>query len=70
MTDIIKVPTPTGEVDAEVVNIESCTDAAVECKLSDGETLLIRPVVMAVAKSVNATGPNYFVKIQNIIEKK
>jgi len=70
MAELIKIPTATGEVEAEIVNIEKCDDIAIECKLSDGQTLLIRPVITSVAKVANGENANYYVRIQNIIEKK
>lgn len=70
MAEYIKIPTQTGEVDAEVVNVTSCNEVAVECKLSDGVTLQIRPVITGVAKATQDGKTNYFVRIQNVIEKK
>ncbi|MBQ7185324.1 MAG: hypothetical protein IJR92_00760 [Alphaproteobacteria bacterium] len=70
MAEFIKIPTATGEIDAEVVDIKSCSNVAIECELSDGQTLLIRPVITAVAKVANGENTNYYVRIQNIIEKK
>lgn len=69
MVEHIKIPTPAGEVEAEVVNVISCNEVAVECKLSDGVTLQIRPVITGVAKATQDGKTNYFVRIQNVIER-
>lgn len=72
MAEKVKIPLATGgEVEADIVKVISCTNAPTECTLEDGTVLLIKPMVLRVAKFQGADGTtHYTAQIQNILDKK